>query len=698
MNKSIYLFFLFWLLCFQVVNSQDLLHCGADEIRISTLKANPLIAKATVQREVELERFTKEFIETKSKSRSADTPLYIIPVVFHVIHDFGSENISDEQILDGLRILNNTFRKRGSDTADIIPAFKPVHADCQIEFRLAGKDPQGNCHKGINRIASPLTRIGDHSVKNLIHWDPSKYLNIYICIEAAGLAGHSIWPADADTIPLWDGIVIAHNYVGSIGTSDPTRSVVLAHECGHYLNLHHIWGGNNVPGFYYYPCADPNKDCSIDDLVDDTPPTIGWQSCALNGASCGNTVDMVQNAMDYSYCNIMFTYGQRDRMHACLNSTIGQRNNLWQVQNLIETGVYPENNELCKVAFSSDNKVICEGQTVTFFNDSYEGPFDSLAWTFNGGNPSSSSDENPVVTYPNSGSFDVSLKVFLNGISQQFNSPGEISVLPASSQQSFPYVESFEDVMSLNGLEWFSSSMDEDNSFELANSIGASGSSSVFVNALPNVLSTKDELIGPEIDLSNATQINLSFKYAHAKRDSVDSDQLLVYIRKSCNSTWALRQNIQGDNLVTAANDSGNFIPEPTEWKQVSMNIPSSYFLPGFRFKFVYISRGGNNFYLDDINLDASADINSPGFIDRINLYPNPANNQLFLNLTLSEPQNLKVEVMNVIGQNIISPMKWKVEQGENVFSVNTSELDNGLYFLKIMNSKSVVVRPFVKE
>ncbi|MBK7183135.1 MAG: hypothetical protein IPH89_09460 [Bacteroidetes bacterium] len=173
--------------------------------------------------------------------------------------------------------MNKTFRKQSADTASIIAAFKPLHADCDIEFRLATLDPNGNCTSGINRIASPLTTTGDHAVKSLIHWDPSKYLNVYVVQNAAGLAGHAVWPADADSIPNWDGIVISHDYVGSVGTSTPQRSVVLAHECGHYLNLQHIWGGNNVPNFYYYPCADPFKDCNIDDLVTDTPPTIGWQ-------------------------------------------------------------------------------------------------------------------------------------------------------------------------------------------------------------------------------------------------------------------------------------------------------------------------------------------------------------------------------------------------------------------------------------
>src|SRR6202007_3206756 len=132
----------------------------------------------------------------------------------------------------------------------IIPQFKGIAADLEIEFRLAQKDPAGNCTNGITRHASTETYSGSQKVKDIVHWDPTKYLNVYVVQNAAGLAGHCVWPGDADTIPQWDGVVLGYNYVGSIGQSNPTQSVVLSHEIGHYFNLQHTWGGNNVPGFY----------------------------------------------------------------------------------------------------------------------------------------------------------------------------------------------------------------------------------------------------------------------------------------------------------------------------------------------------------------------------------------------------------------------------------------------------------------
>jgi hypothetical protein len=166
--------------------AQELQKCGADELRISTLREMPKVAEAVATREAELERFTTEW-RFEGENRE-DDEAYLIPVVFHVIHQHGTENISDAQLLDGIRICNETLRRTYPDTADIIEAFKPLHADCGIELRLATKDPYGNCHSGINRIASQLSATGDHAVKSLIHWDPTQ-LPQCVCDQQRGRSG-----------------------------------------------------------------------------------------------------------------------------------------------------------------------------------------------------------------------------------------------------------------------------------------------------------------------------------------------------------------------------------------------------------------------------------------------------------------------------------------------------------------------------
>ena len=108
--KKILLLLLTSFAAINIIAQDSLKHCGADELRISTLKQNPKIAEAVIKRDDELEKFTHKFVSDfyNKKTREA---VYIIPIVFHVIHNYGVENISDAQILDGLDILNKTFLK-----------------------------------------------------------------------------------------------------------------------------------------------------------------------------------------------------------------------------------------------------------------------------------------------------------------------------------------------------------------------------------------------------------------------------------------------------------------------------------------------------------------------------------------------------------------------------------------------------------
>ncbi len=61
-------------------------------------------------------------------------------------------------------------------------------------------------------------------------------------------------------------------------------------------------------------------------------------------------------------------------------------------------------------AFSQDKTEILEGETITF-TDTSEGNPKSWNWTFEGGNPSTSSDKNPTVLYEKNGDYSVSLEV-----------------------------------------------------------------------------------------------------------------------------------------------------------------------------------------------------------------------------------------------------------------------------------------------
>ena len=72
------------------------------------------------------------------------------------------------------------FRELNSDTTQTRSLFKP-HADgINIEFRLAHKDPNGNCTEGIVRLEHPSSADFSDNNKGVSYWDSKKYFNIWL--------------------------------------------------------------------------------------------------------------------------------------------------------------------------------------------------------------------------------------------------------------------------------------------------------------------------------------------------------------------------------------------------------------------------------------------------------------------------------------------------------------------------------------
>jgi uncharacterized protein (UPF0297 family) len=247
-----------------------------------------------------------------------------IPVVVHVVWrtGFASENISDAQVLSQIDVLNKDFRRLNADAANTPSEFLPMAADCEINFCLAKRTPQGTATTGINRIQSSRTTTwgSNDDVKNPIAggvspWDPNKYLNIWVCNIGGGVLGYALFPGAPSFL---DGVVIESKAFGTTGTAAfPFNSGrTVTHEVGHWLDLYHIWGDST--------CGE--------DYVADTP----LHSSSNTGCptypqmnNCSNKAEMTSNFMDYSNdaCMNIFTVGQKNRMQA-LFSAGGDRANL----------------------------------------------------------------------------------------------------------------------------------------------------------------------------------------------------------------------------------------------------------------------------------------------------------------------------------------------------------------------------------
>lgn len=242
-----------------------------------------------------------------------------IPVVFHIVYRNEEENISDEQIISQLEVLNEDFRKMNIEQDDIPFAFRFRATDMELNFVLADTDPDGQASTGITRTFTEVDNVGSKFLNNRRSicyddlgghdtWCPEQYLNIWVGALESGL-GQSSFPGVG---PLEeDGIRIIPEVVGTTGTVEPPYHLgrTLTHEIGHFFDLLHLW-----------------DDCDDEgDGIEDTPKQESSyiNQCPSSAQLTCGTLDMYMNFMNYTddACMSMFTHGQKDRLWAVLNTT-----------------------------------------------------------------------------------------------------------------------------------------------------------------------------------------------------------------------------------------------------------------------------------------------------------------------------------------------------------------------------------------
>jgi hypothetical protein len=311
---------------------QTIVPCKTDELYFEAVKLNPELIQAR-------EEATQIGLNFSPQLRKKGVVRYI-PVVFHVIHKNGLENISQTQLNDAIRILNEDFRKlagtNGGSSTD------PLAADLEYEFRLAQFDPNGQPSNGVNRVYSIGTDNASNSNKSLSYWDAKKYFNVWVVNNIADndpnstILGYAQFPFQINSNTSTDGVMCRADQLGiiemaSVGQAGRT----VTHEAGHWLGLYHPFQ-NGCVGLTASTCA------SQGDEVCDTPPVASaTNGCPNSRNSCTETndkSDLIKNYMDYANgnCMNMFTAGQKTKIDGQMSFF---RSNIFSTNNLSAAGL-----------------------------------------------------------------------------------------------------------------------------------------------------------------------------------------------------------------------------------------------------------------------------------------------------------------------------------------------------------------------
>jgi PKD repeat protein len=391
-------------------------------------------------------------------------------------------------------------------------------------------------------------------------------------------------------------------------------------------------------------------------------------------------------------------------MRAALEVTNTGRRNLWQPANLNSTGA-TGTLYLCKAEFTSNKTAVCVGDSIQFTDDSYN-VVNGWTWSFPGGTPATSTDANPVVTYNTPGVYAVTLTATDGTTTDAETKTNYVRVLPVSG--TIPFFEGFEPYSTLAGLSnWEVYNPNNNAAFEITSTAAHSGSKSVKLANYGQTGSNSDELIAAPVDLSsvaaNGAQVTLSFRYAYRKRTTADMEYLKVFVTSNCGDTWAQRKTLSGNNLSPLAVSTAWTPASAADWTTVHMiNVTSEYWVDNFRYKFEFEGNGGNNFYLDDINiyLGAPSDnivlgLAENGEIDELALYPNPTDDELNLRFTVNAAQEVVVQIQDVTGKVALTHAV-QAAPGSNLVMMDTHALAAGTYYATIKAGEAQRILQFV--
>lgn len=703
MNKYLFLFCCLALTSFPL-SAQDF-DCGFDPW-LEIISESPGI-------QADLNTMDQVLAQSNSTHKDADTALYSLPIVFHILHQNGPENISDSLVKAGLDLLNQSFANQGWYD-------QGSGSNTYLQFCLTQRGKYNEPSTGIEHVESPYTLLtnpeDDSNLKLPFSWDTAEMLNVYVVKEISFASGYSSFP-NITSDPL-DGIVIESRFF----TNGPEGITVLSHEIGHYLGLYHTFQAG---------CR--NFDCLLEgDRVCDTPPDLGKFEGCQSSNTCNTDTDDPSpnnpftqdepdpnnNYMDYNdeACYHAFTDGQTARMREMLRRfrPLWWRSQRCTPQQARDLSIYETKNlEVieCRDSISPEIRVINHGHSrvsgleITLELDGTELTSVYSPATFN---PDGSVRWIDLPSFSNPGPGHHQLKIWTSSPS------GIPDDYPANDTFYHPFVVPFESRIPEqedfnNGLPstWIEYQPFGDNwkSIEVGGCDNASPNRAIYLENKLFVSPMDNFYFSPAFDLSGQESVRIRFETSLAKQEEYDflqSAEFGIYQMCDPDKGFILLDRTQISLAEKSILDL-SFIWKPEsceDWGRVELNLDD---YEAEKVVFFIVNRIGINdyhrLYIDNWEISSNtAVVKAQAGLQPtdVKLWPVPSSAQMQVEIDAYSEEDLFVRVFDPLGRLLFS-QQLASTQSRQVLSLPVEQWETSRYFLDIRQGENRVVKQFLK-
>ncbi len=217
--------------------------------------------------------------------------------------------------------------------------------------------------------------------------------------------------------------------------------------------------------------------------------------------------------------------------------------------------------------------------------------------------------------------------------------------------------------------------------------VGSTHSAYMKYSAYTPLNNQKDAILSPVLKIPDSASVTMKFDLAY--QFSGLADTLKVWASTDCGATYPYLLYVKaGAALSTTSQTSSNFVPATAaDWRKETIDLTQ------LKNKTVLLmiegtNRHGNNLYIDNLHIYAGNNTFVPeyNFDAKVNVYPNPFNNNISVDFLEHQTSDIHIKVYNIIGEEIYSTNILKQKQG--TINIDLQQYKAGVYFIKYMDDK----------